>query len=209
MEFDKEAISRDISLVKNISDEEIERIIKFLHDSKDNDGINLSKVEYNIDEIVNLNDDYIDAIFSLFFSISQMYSLEVLPKYQDFLKEHFSTDEKKISDIINKLVELEIPFEINKYEQIDQLLHFGLPHLSSFGIMTDYRMLNLRNKKQMLPVIIFNMLLHDAHDDDDIDKKIVFQLTPTTLKNFISKLQDFERKIDKELSLISIRDEGE
>ncbi len=190
----------------SLSPSEVNGIIELIESNKEKLGIDLSAVSEKIKEKFPDKEKLIDDFLSFIFTTSILY-YEEKSEYEKLNKSFPSKHKEEINIIIQKLQEKQILFNIYKFVRRANLENFGIPHLFSMGLMTDYRILNIDQYKEFIPTIICDMFLHerkiDLNEERVDSKKFTFQLSKSTLNIFISELTKVRDKLNEEDNILS------
>src|SRR5918994_684000 len=107
-----------------LSQSEINNIIELIILNKDERGINLSAVTEKIKEKISAKERLIDDLLGFIFTSSILY-YENRKEYDEFIKS-YSKQKNEINNIVKKLMEKQIFFNIYKFFEITNLETFGV-----------------------------------------------------------------------------------
>jgi len=192
--------------VLSMNKEKLDSAINIILKAKSKTGISpltiidvLAESGYDIGESKSLG--------AVIYNLALMQKSGEVEEFYDYVKQKFPNDFKRVDDLVKKIKP--IIDEVTKARETDRLSTFGIPHLSELDLVTDYRILNINNKRELVPVVICKLVIHEHVSDEDkaVNKAITFQFPPKVLDSIISDFQSVKDKIRDDQKFVSISGE--
>lgn len=205
----------DLEEISSVPEEDIENVISTYSQFIQDQGMEvLSQIEDTVGKEFKISPVTVRALTNFIFFLSRIgLDDKSISNFQKDMESVGFSKAKvrkihRIIDIARRKGIIDSLLETNRRIEIE---NFGLPHLSTFEFMTDYRVLkNSKGNRTIVPVVICHLDLHPAEIRKE-PYEVAFQFTPDSLDKMINSIQDFKENMKADLEYIEkiIRTRGD
>ncbi len=200
---------KDLEIVLSLSDEQIDKLIDFIIKRKGFMEVDADNIKDELSEEIKVDPTVAKTVYLSMITISRICSDD--KKTNKFLGDvrllGFDSEQvKTISRIVDTLKKQGLITAVSKAVKRIELQYFGLPHLSSIQLNTDYRVLSGDDgKREIVPVVLCSIELHPSlqEREEPETEKIIFQFTPDKVKDILKLFEEFMKEGKEDAEFIT------
>jgi len=118
----------------------------------------------------------------------------------------------RVKQIIDAVESSELRKEQENLSAIRDVQYFGIPHLHSLELKTDFRVFTRTDgEKQIVPMVLATLKIHKEHESEEVDEakveKVVFQTAPHTIYELLKELAAFKTEMEKDIDSLTLKNE--
>lgn len=200
----------DLRVLASLKDDQRQKVIDLVIDKNDYESIQNGMFRYVLIEH-GFSANQATAVTSVIQNISTIFSSteSKLRFTQDVEHSFLDKEHVKLKQFFTSLEEKGILDKVADAATAINLTYFGIPHIYSVRLVTDYRIFTTRRgNKEIIPVIIAKIMLHREHDDESSSMETVMcQFDLPYLDDLINTLESFRETVIKEKASLHIGQE--